>query len=204
MIKKLIINRYLLKNEVIGSDLYEINEFSNLLNACGRTNNASIGIAIAMGDRKNSYTQAQKNLEDYKKMLVNALSWIKDGNIIKEKEYIQYFYGEDMIPENIVGTVCSMLIFDESGTIKKNKPILGYAKRNDSDEYKISARAHKSIVKKGVNLSKVIREALVRSNLKSLGGGHPPAAGTKVPICKIEEFLENCDQTIKKQLNQKN
>ncbi|MFX0049497.1 MAG: DHH family phosphoesterase, partial [Candidatus Hermodarchaeota archaeon] len=57
-----------------------------------------------------------------------------------------------------------------------------------------------SIVKKGVNLSEAIREALELTNLKALGGGHPPAAGTKVPIDKIDLFLENCNIIIKKQL----
>ena len=201
IINKLIINRYLLKNEKFGSDLHDINEFSNLLNACGRTNNASIGIAIAMGDKKNAYSQAQKKLEDYKKMLVKALSWIKEEGKIKESEYIQYFFGEDVIPENIIGTVSSMLIFDESEHIKKNKPIFGYAKRKDENVYKISARAHDSIIKRGVNLSEAIREALNLSDLDVLGGGHPPAAGTKVPINKIQEFLKNCNKIIGNQLN---
>jgi len=55
-------------------------------------------------------------------------------------------------------------------------------------------------VSKGVNLSDAIREALVMSNLEALGGGHPPAAGTKVPVNKIEIYLENLDKVIKKQI----
>ncbi len=51
IIKKLIINRYLLKNEPANSHIHDIKDFSSLLNACGRTYNASLGIAIAMGDR---------------------------------------------------------------------------------------------------------------------------------------------------------
>ena len=57
IIKKLIINRYLFKDEVPGSELHDCKEFSNLLNACGRTGNSSLGIAIAMGDRKTAYEQ---------------------------------------------------------------------------------------------------------------------------------------------------
>ncbi|MBD3195097.1 MAG: hypothetical protein GF317_08590 [Candidatus Lokiarchaeota archaeon] len=201
IINKLIVNRYVLKNEIVGSDLYDINEFSNLLNACGRTNNASIGIAIAMGDRKEAYQSAKENLKNYKLSLMKALRWIKEEDVIQEKEYIQYFYGEDKIPESIVGTVSSMLIFDESEFIDKEKPIFGYAKRIDEDVYKVSARAHESLVEKGVNLSKAIRKALEDSELIALGGGHPPAAGTKVPINKIDEFLSNCDNVIKQQLN---
>ena len=201
VIQKLIVNKYLLKNEIAYSDLYDSSEFSNLLNACGRTNNGSIGIAIAMGDRKNAYQQAQDTLVNYKKLLFKSLIWIKEEKKIQEKDYIQYFFGEDVISENIIGTISSMLIFDNSGIINKSKPIFGYAKRIDEDVYKISARAHEKIVNQGVNLSEAIRKALDLTDLDALGGGHPPAAGTKVPVDKIDEFLENCNKVIKKQLN---
>jgi len=200
IIKNLIINRYIMKNEVVGSELHDFNEFSNLLNSCGRSNNGSLGIAIAMGDRRIAYQKAQSNLIDYKKSIAQSLSWIQKENKIQRKEYIQFFFGEDVIPENIVGTIASMLIFDKSGIIDKSKPIFGYAKRVDEDVYKISGRAHETIVKKGVNLSEAIREALELSDLDALGGGHPPAAGTKVPVDKIEIFLEHCNKIIEKQL----
>jgi len=200
IIKNLIINRYIIKNEVVGSELHDFNEFSNLLNSCGRSNNGSLGIAIAMGDRKIAYQKAQSNLIDYKKLIVQSLSWIQEENKIQQKEYIQYFFGEDVIPENIIGTIASMLIFDKSGIINKSKPIFGYAKRVDEDVYKISGRAHETIVKKGINLSEAIREALALSDLTALGGGHPPAAGTKVPVHKIDIFLEHCNTVIEKQL----
>jgi len=201
IIKKLIINRYILKNEVMGSELHDFNEFSNLLNSCGRSDSGSLGIAIAMGDRRIAYEKAQSNLINYRKALLKALSWIQNENKIQQKEAIQYFFGEDIIPENIIGTISSMLIFDKSDLIDKSKPIFGCAKRIEEDVYKISGRAHEKIVNKGVNLSEVIREALELSNLDALGGGHPPAAGTKVPVDKIDIFLENCNKVIKKQLN---
>ncbi|MHA1933473.1 MAG: hypothetical protein ACW96X_13090, partial [Promethearchaeota archaeon] len=65
IIKKLIVKRYLQKNEIIGSQIHDIKEFSNLLNACGRTHNASLGIAIAMGDRKDIYQQSKDVLKAY-------------------------------------------------------------------------------------------------------------------------------------------
>jgi RecJ-like exonuclease len=202
IIEKLIINRYILKNEIVGSELHDLKDFAYLLNSCGRSDNASLGIAIAMGDRRIAYKKAKDNLLNYKKSLGQALSWLKDENKIQYKNNIQYFFGEDVILENIVGTIASMLIFSKSGNIDINKPIFGCAKRKDEEVFKISGRAHKSIVEKGVNLSEAIREALELSNLEALGGGHPPAAGTKVPINKIEDFLENCDKVIEKQLQE--
>ena len=202
IINKLIINRYILKNELVGSELHDLKEFSYLLNSCGRSNNGSLGIAIAMGDRKIAYKNAREQLIEYKKSLAQALSWIYDENKIQLKEHIQFFFGEKVISENIIGTIASMLIFSKSDIIDKSKPIFGCAKRKEEDVYKISGRAHESIVKKGVNLSETIREALNLSNLEALGGGHPPAAGTKVPVDKIDVFLENCNKIIKKQLQE--
>ncbi|MHA1272702.1 MAG: DHH family phosphoesterase [Promethearchaeota archaeon] len=199
--KKLIVNRYILKNEPIGSELHDTGEFANLLNSCGRTDNGSLGIAIAMGDRNKAYQDAKEILQSYKQKLVKALNWLQEENKIKQKEYIQYFFGEDIIPENIIGTIASMLIFDNSGKINHSKPIFGLATREDENVYKISARAHESIVKEGVNLSEVLREACEMSNIDVLGGGHPPAAGTKVPMDKIELFLDNCNLVVKKQID---
>jgi RecJ-like exonuclease len=200
IVKNLIINRYILKSEIVGSELHDLGEFSNLLNSCGRSLNGSLGIAIAMGDRRIAYQKAQENLIAYKKLITQALSWIQREKKIHEKDYIQYFFGDDVIPEIIIGTIASMLVFDKSGIINRDKPIFGCAKRVDEDVYKISSRAHEKIVSNGVNLSEVIREALELSDLDVLGGGHPPAAGTKVPIDKIDTFLENCDKVVKKQL----
>jgi len=199
IIEKLIVNKYLLMDED-HSELHDAEDFSNLLNACGRTTNGSLGIAIAMGDRKQAFEQAKESLMNYKKSLLTALSWIDENKKIQEKEYIQYFFGEDVISENIIGTISSMLILDEGNKLDKEKPLFGCALRLEEDVYKISGRAHEKIVSRGVNLSEAIREALVLSKLESLGGGHPPAAGTKVPSDKINIFLENLDKVIKKQL----
>jgi len=203
IIKKLIVNRYILKEEPVGSELHDAKEFSNLLNACGRTHNSSLGIAIAMGNRKEIYQQSKEALKNYRKSLVKSISWIQENEKIQEKDSIQYFFGEDVIPENIIGTITSILIFEQTKGVNKSKPLFGLAKRTDEDVYKVSGRAHESIVNKGINLSKAIRDACKQSNLDVLGGGHPPAAGTKIPVEKVELFLENCNIAIRNQLRKK-
>ena len=195
----LVIKRYILKNEVVGSELHEINEFSNLLNSCGRSENGSLGIAIAMGDRQAAYQKAQEQLKEYKKKIMNFMNWLQEGDKIHELKNIQYFFGEEKIPDTMIGTIASMLIFDKSDLINKSMPIFGCAKREKEGVFKISARADKNLVKKGINLSEAIRNALEKSSLDVLGGGHPPAAGTKVPFDMINTFLEKCDEEIEHQ-----
>ncbi|MFX1328162.1 MAG: DHH family phosphoesterase [Promethearchaeota archaeon] len=202
IIDKLIINRYLLKNEEIGSKLYDATEFSNLLNACGRSNNASLGIAIAMGDRKIALGKSREIHKNYKKALLNSITWLIDNNKIQQKEYIQYFFGEDVISEKIIGTIASMLIFENPESVDISKPIFGLAQRENENVYKVSGRAHEIIVNKGINLSKAIRDACKLSNVDVLGGGHPPAAGTKIPLDKVSIFLEHCNNIIHKQLQE--
>ncbi len=201
IIKKLIANRYVLEKEGEYMELYDTKEYAYILNACGRTNNASLGIAIAMGDRKDAYQQAKEALVNYKKSLSEALSWIYENDKMQHLKNIQYFYGEDKVQENIIGTISSMLIFNKTNRIDLTKPLFGLALREDEGVYKISGRAHKKIVEKGINLSEAIREACELTGIDALGGGHPPAAGTKVKVEKIEDFLENINIIIKKQLN---
>ncbi|MFX1494331.1 MAG: DHH family phosphoesterase [Promethearchaeota archaeon] len=200
ILDKLISNRYILKNEIMTSELHDLNEFSNLLNSCGRTDVGGLGIAVAMGDRENAFQKAQENLILYKKSIVKALSWIHEKKVIQQKEYIQYFFGEDIIPAKIIGTISSMLVFEKSDLLDASKPIFGFAKREEGNMYKVSARANKKLVNEGLNLSEVIREALELTDLETLGGGHPPAAGTKIPIDRVNDFLENCNKSVKKQL----
>jgi len=199
--KKLIINKYLLLDEINYLEISETSEFSRLLNSCGRTGNASLGIAIAMGDRDKSIEKVRKILKNYKSKLSKSIEWVLSEKKLKSMDYIHYFYGEDIISEEIIGTICSMLI--NSQLIDKKKPILGYANKIGENFYKVSARATIDLVNDGVNLSQVIKEATRLMKLDTLGGGHPPAAGTKIKREKIDEFLLICDKIIKKQLKHK-
>ncbi len=201
VINKLIIKRYILKQGKKGSYMYDLHDFSILLNACGRTSNASLGITIAMGGSEKLFSQAQEVISNYNKSLVKALEWIQMEDRIKQLNNLQYFLGEEIIPETIVGVISSMLIFDNNNKINKEKPLFGMAKREGEDVYKVSARAHQNIIDKGINLSEVIREASKLSKIDFLGGGHPPAAGTKIPLNSIKKFLENCDKVIELQLH---
>lgn len=197
--EKLIINKYLLLDEINYPELSETSGFSHVLNSCGRTGNASLGIAIAMGDRNNSIRYIREILKNYKSILSKSLDWVITKKKLMSMENIQYFYGEEVIPEEIIGTISSMLI--NSQLIDRTKPIFGYADKVGEKFYKISARATIDLVNDGVNLAEAIKKALKLMKIDTLGGGHPPAAGTKIKRDSIEEFLLICNKIIKKQLS---
>jgi len=192
---------YIFINETRHPELLEASEFAYLLNSCGKTGNASIGIAIAMGDRNKSIIEAKEILKKYREKLEKSVDWILNQHKLHKLEFVQYFYGEDEIPEEIIGTICSSLL--NSQLIDKTKPIFGYADKIGEDFYKVSSRATLDLINSGVNLAEVIKVALKLTNLDSLGGGHPPAAGTKIKKELIHEFLLNCNKIVKKQLSWK-
>ncbi|MBN1800318.1 MAG: DHH family phosphoesterase [Candidatus Lokiarchaeota archaeon] len=202
VIDRLIVNKYVLPKESKYLELHDVREFSYLLNSTGRSDNGSIGIAVAMGDRKEAYDQAIEILKNYKSLISRSISWIYENNKIQSKDNIQYYFGEDKIPESVIGVIASILVFDNLDRIDTNKPIFGIATRETEQVYKISGRAHESLVERGVNLSEAIRKALELTGLNALGGGHPPAAGTKVPFDKIYEFLTHIDSVIREQIKE--
>ena len=88
IIENLIVNKYLLTREQNYDELHDANEFSNILNSCGRSNSGALGIALAMGDRNSAYIQAKEILSNYKQSIFESLKWIYNEQKIFSKEYI--------------------------------------------------------------------------------------------------------------------
>ena len=67
--------------------------------------------------------------------------------------------------------------------------LVGLAAQRHRELYNISVRAAK-----GVDLNKIIRPIAVR--LGGTGGGHPQAAGARIPVHKFKDFLMLLDQAL--------
>ncbi|MHA1727470.1 MAG: DHHA1 domain-containing protein [Promethearchaeota archaeon] len=198
----LIGTNYLLQPFANYKEIYNSKDFSKLLNACGRLNKQSIGLAIFIQKNEGVIKKAIDTSKEYSEILNGNIKWLYEEEHIKQRKSIQYFYGENKIHENIIGVLCSSLSFSSSSKIEKNKPIIGYT---DSDEgfYKISARCRNELIEKGVNLSSAIRDTCKKLGIEERGGGHPPAAGAKVPRDKIKDFLKSLDEKITQQIKKK-
>ncbi|MCL2712487.1 MAG: DHH family phosphoesterase [Methanomassiliicoccaceae archaeon] len=92
-----------------GSELRDAKEFATLLNACGRYDDAPVGMRICLGDAE-ALNEASKNRSEHKKQLSIAMNFVKQSNIIREKRYIQYFHARSEIRDTIVGIVVSIRV----------------------------------------------------------------------------------------------
>ncbi len=160
------------------NETYEANEFSTVLNACGRWGHAEVGISVCLGE-KNGYEKARGLLQIHRKMLRGGMEYTA-GNM---QDFGNFFFldGRGHINESIIGTVCGMATQQSW-----KKPIVGIAK-GENATIKISTRGTRRLVNEGLNLGKMLRESV--ADIGGVGGGHRIAAGASIPKEKINEFL---------------
>ncbi len=150
--------------------LSDAREFATLLNSFGRQNLAGLGVEVCIGN-ENQET-IKEVLREYKKKIVESIDWVKEN--LKEKNGIKYVIAKDRVPDTMIGTIISMLIREEEGTI------IGLA---DSEyNVKVSARSNED-----VNLGKIMEK--IAKKVGGEGGGHKRAAGASIPKGKEEEFI---------------
>ncbi len=196
----LVSTNYLLTNET-DHYLRDLREFAQLLNACGRTRNPGIGVAVCMGDRNVHYRRAQDLLVDYQEKINTFLEKLKHPGAVKETDYVQYFYGGDKLNETMIGTITTIGI----KTKLAKKVLIGFAS-SDNQVYKISARAPQDLVQQGVHLGIALRDVIATLKLDPsifAAGGHDAAAGTRIPASEDMKFIETLNTTLKQQMEKK-
>jgi len=176
-----------------GSELRDAKEFATLLNSCGRYDDAHIGLRICLGD-KDALSDAAKNRSEHKKQLSMAMNYIRQSNIIREKKYLQYFHARDEIRDTIVGIAAGMLLGMDG--IRNDVPIIAFA--NAGNEIKVSARADKRLVIRGLDLSAAVKAAA--ESVGGYGGGHNIAAGATIPVGREYDFLRIIEDIIAAQI----
>lgn len=193
VVKRVIGEVYILLQESQGTELRDAKEFATLLNACGRHAKPEVGYEVCLGDRNEGLTRAKKLLSGHRRSLVDNLQLIKDIGVT-ERECLQFFHGQDKVPENIVGTLAGMLL--GGGEIRTDIPIIGFAYKIEG-EVKVSARGTRELVRKGLDLSSALNRC--SKDVGGFGGGHNIAAGATIPKGREDEFLNNLEEVIKKQ-----
>ncbi len=175
------------------SELRDAKEFATLLNSCGRYDDAETGLRICMGDT-GAVERAKKNRMEHRRNISSALAMVKENNLIRMRRSIMYFDAGDRIRDTVVGIVAGMILNTDG--FRRDMPIIAFA---DSDDgIKVSARADRSLVRRGLDLASIMK--IASEMVGGYGGGHNIAAGATIPRGKEEVFLDAVDDMVMAQL----
>ena len=156
-----------------GTILYEAQELSTILNACGRNDKADIGVNALLGS-KEALKFAGEILRVHRRNLREGVEYAT--KYISDMGPFYLIDARNTIKESIVGIICGMVMQN------RKKPIIGIANSNDG-KIKISGRSKVKQINLGLTMRKCASEC------GGIGGGHIMAAGAHIPENKINEFL---------------
>ena len=176
-----------------GIGLRDAKEYATVLNSCGRYDDAETGMRICCGDTS-ALQDAERNRADHRRHISSALAYVKDNHLIRERRFLQYFDAGSNIRETVVGIVAGMLL--NSPECRRNLPIIAFVDAEDG--VKVSARANRDLVDRGLDLSSVMKTA--SEMVGGYGGGHSVAAGATIPPDKKEMFLDVVEDLVSSQV----
>jgi len=175
---------------------YEIDEYSTIINACGRLGKAEKGVKILL---ENDKELAEKISSQYGRKISSALSFVEEnrGNdsVIYEKNIGVIDAGSN-ISDDFIGTVTTISM---SNGLFSSPVILGVAEA-EKDKLKVSTRADKEVVEAGLNLGEIIGD--ICEELDGEGGGHNIAAGAKIPEEKKHKFINQVEEQIAEEMTE--
>jgi single-stranded-DNA-specific exonuclease len=193
-VNDLIGTTYTLTAEAEGTELRDVSEFSTLLNATARYERADVGLAVCLGDRGEALDRARTLLRNHRKNLSEGLELVKSAGVTVE-DHVQWFDAGTKIRETIVGIVAGMALGADG--VDRERPIIAFAAAGEG-EVKVSARGSHTLVRRGLDLSTVMREAA--RAVGGDGGGHDVAAGATIPAGEQAAFVAEADERVAAQL----
>lgn len=165
-------------------------QLTRLINACGRVEETSLGLAMLLGV-KEARERAESLVKEYDEMLLNAAKRTAERGLSKEIA-IQHFES----PHKEVSSELCGLVMQWVGDQDKATICLTRMDR----EFKVSSRGTRKLVDKdGLDLSVAMRDAA--ASVGGVGGGHNIASGATVPLGKEIDFLQALDAIISKQMS---
>ena len=166
-----------------------LDDFAELLDACGKSGEKGLGLLIAL-DNKNLIEKAENIRKKFKKRVLEGLIKLEKSENIFELDALQYFFADDPSLGGIIGGIAINYF------LRNDKPILSLTEMDD--ELHISARGNQLLVEKGLDLGLAMREGAKMAG--GIGGGHNIAAGATIPKKEKNLFLQKVDEIVKEQL----
>ena len=192
IVLNLIGSVYTLTREEPGTSLRDAREFATLLNSCGRMNRAGLGIAIGIGDRGESYQQAQQLYSEYKTQLSKYMNWVATApNATRTGKNVVIVNGKGIIDESMTGAVSSLI---SSSKLFGESKVTVVTTLTRSGEAKVSTRATEQLVQKGVNLGKILQN--LSPKYGGIGGGHAIAAGATIQSSELDGLLGDLEKSL--------
>ena len=174
--------------------LRDLEEYSYILDACGKNKKQGLGLSIALGERDQALDAALKLQRQYRDQIVRGLEWVKK-NGAEQLNSIQYLYSEDKVLKSVMGTIASIGLSVE--LLDTSKPVIGMSRLHK--DIKISGRTTRDMVAKGVDLGQALKDS--SNNFMGTGGGHDIAAGAMIPYEAKDQFLHLVDEMVEYQLS---
>ncbi len=166
-------------------------ELSEYVNGCVRMGFEGLGLALCLGD-KEAFARAEEIRQSFAAQILEYLRKLEAEGPSKKK-HIQFLYTAEAALAGPVAQIGMNYFLDSS------KPTLVLSVMATSA--KVSARATKRLVARGVDLAAALREAA--KAVSGDGGGHNIAAGATVPKGSEEKFLVGVDELVGHQLASK-
>ncbi|RLE55543.1 MAG: hypothetical protein DRJ30_03575 [Candidatus Methanomethylicota archaeon] len=188
---------YILSRESSDSPLKDAREYASLLNACGRLGFPSIGILLSMGRRGEVLRRAVEISDRYRHEIVRIVNWLsRNMDKVRSTENLQVVHAGSMVDDRMIGTLISLAL--SSHILSPRKPIVAFAYSSEG-KVKVSARADRSLIEKGLNLGLAVMKAA--QAVGGLGGGHDVAAGAEIDKGLEEDFIKILDEIVGKQFS---
>ena len=163
-------------------------ELSAYVDGCARLGHEGLGLTLCLGD-KEAFSRAEDIRKTFDDRLLSYLQKLETEGPFTKK-HVQFFYTDEPTLAGSVAGIAMKFFLDQT------KPTLGLSVKERST--KVSARATKGLVAKGVDLAVALRDAA--SELGGEGGGHNIASGATIPKGKEEKFLTLVDEAVGRQL----
>lgn len=174
--------------------LRNLENYAEILDACGKNKHDAVGLSICLGDRKSAIAQGVEYLNKYHESLIKGVSWIRrEGS--QEMDYVQYLYTEDKEKKKIMGTLATLGV--DLDILNPQKPVITLSRMHD--QIKISGRTTMEMTSKGVNLGFALEQAAKSFN--GAGGGHNIAAGAVIPYREMENFKNLVNDIVSTQIS---
>ncbi len=156
---------------------------AGILDACGRNDMPSIGIAAGMGDPECLRMGAEIDAEARK----NILAGIRNAEEnLTQMENIQWF---DSTLSGSTGIICGAVM---SYIGDPSKPTIGY--NGAEPTAMLSSRATFPLLDRGVDMAVAMKQAC--ESVGGNGGGHRIAAGGSIPRERRDDFLKKVDEIV--------